>query len=408
MGFKPKNTENKRPELTRSRVGSGRSVLSGSEQPARVVLIANTAWNIWNFRRSLVEALIQDGAEVICMAPVDGFEKHLEMMPGVRFMPLHHLSRKSLSPLGNLRTFAELTRLLVREKPDIAVLYTIKPNIFGSIAAKLAGVPAIATIEGLGYVATAPSFFRYFVFLLFRFAFCFARKVVFLNHDDRAGFLYHHTVSPEKSLVIKGAGVDTTHFSPVDNAAPEQIFLFIGRLLTEKGVREFVRAAALVKQVFPQVRFQLLGSPDAGNPASIGPDELRHWIENQHVEYLGQADDVRPHIVRSSVIVLPSYREGIPRALLEGMAMGKPIITTDSVGCRETVDEGRNGFIVPSENAEALAGAMLRFLRLPIAQQEAMGHYSRQKAVLEFSNSFVLPQYIQLIQETLQQRSRSR
>lgn len=406
MGFKPKNTENRRPELTRSRVDSGRSILSGNPH-ARIVLVANTAWNIWNFRRSLIETLVREGAEVVCLAPPDGYEKRLETMEGASFLPLRRLSRKSLSPFDNLRTFAELVRLFMRIKPDIAVLYTIKPNIFGAFASKLSGTPAIATVEGLGYAATAPPFFRRFIFLLFRFAFRFVSKVVFLNHGDRAEFLYHHVVSPDKSLVIKGAGVNTTYFSPLENAAPEPVFLFIGRLLTDKGIREFVQAASLVQQVFPEARFQLLGSPDAGNPASIETEELLHWIDNQCIEYLGQVEDVRPHIARSGVVVLPSYGEGMPRALLEGMAMGKPVITTDSAGCRETVEEGKNGFVVPPENAEALAGAILRFLRLPVAQQLAMGHCSRQKAIMEFGDSAVLPQYAQLIRETLQMPSKS-
>lgn len=376
--------------------------------PCKIALIANTAWNIWNFRRSLIELLVQEGVELICLAPEDGFQEKLSGMNGVRFLRLRHLSRKSVSPFSNLRTLAELLRLLRREKPDLAIFYTVKPNIFGASAAKMAGTPAIATVEGLGYAATAPPFFRQIIFWLYRLAFRFVKKVVFLNHDDRAEFLYHHVVPPHKTLVIKGTGVDTTHFYPEENAAPEPIFLFIGRLLSDKGIREFVRAAALVKQSAPQARFQILGSPDAGNPASIEPAELLHWIENQSVEYLGPTDDVRPFIARAGVVVLPSYREGMPRVLLEGMAMGKPIITTDSVGCRETVDEGRNGFIVPSENADALAEAMLRFLRLPLAVQLEMGRHSRQKAATEFSNSVVLPQYLQLIHEALQKPSSSR
>jgi glycosyltransferase involved in cell wall biosynthesis len=323
-------------------------------------------------------------------------------MNGVRFVPLQHLSRKSLSPLNNLQTLSELARLLRREQPDLAVFYTAKPNIFGAFAARLAGISAIATVEGLGYAATASPFFRKIIFGLYRLAFRFVEKVVFLNHDDRAEFLSRRVVPVGKTLVIKGTGVDMAHFYLKKNAATEPVFLFIGRLLSDKGIREFVQAARQVKEAVSRIRFQILGSLDAGNPASIEQKELLHWIENQSVEYLGQTDDVRPHIARASVVVLPSYREGMPRALLEGMAMGKPIITTNSVGCRETVDEGRNGFIVPSENAEALADAMLRFLQLPAYQQLDMGHYSRQKAATEFSNSVVLPQYLQLIREALE------
>lgn len=370
----------------------------------KIALVANTAWNLWNFRRSLIESLVNEGVEVVCFAPKDGFEVKLQDTTGVRFIPLHHLSRKSLSPFSNLRTLSEITRLLRREQPNLAVFYTVKPNIFGSLASRLTGTKAIATVEGLGYAATASPPLRRLIFRLYRIAFRFVEKVVFLNHDDSAEFLYHHVVRPDKTLVIKGTGVDTSHFYPEENVASEPVFLFIGRLLSDKGIREFVQAARQVKEAVPQARFQLLGSTDTENPASIESTELFHWIENQSVEYLGQTDDVRPFIACSGVVVLPSYREGMPRALLEGMAMGKPIITTNSVGCRETVDEGRNGFIVPSENAGALAEAMLRFLQLPLAQQHAMGQYSRQKAASEFSNEIIIPQYLQLIRDTLQQR----
>jgi len=374
----------------------------------KIALVANTAWNLWNFRRALIEALVNEGIEVVGLAPPDGFQENLAGLKGVHFISLQHLSRKSLSPLGNLRNLSELSQLLRREKPDLAIFYTIKPNIFGSVAAHLARIPAIATVEGLGYAATASPFFRQIIFWLYRFAFRFVKKVVFLNHDDRAEFLRHHVVAPHKTLVIKGTGVDTVYFSPEKTVESEPIFLFIGRLLSDKGIREFVQAATLVRTLAPTARFQILGSPDAGNPASIAPAELLDWIEDEHVEYLGPTDDVRPFIVSARVVVLPSYREGMPRALLEGMAMGKPIITTDSVGCRETVDEGKNGFIVPSESAEALAEAMLRFLQLSPAQQLAMGRHSRQKAVADFSNDVVLPQYLHLIQEALQPLSNSR
>lgn len=395
-------------ELALHRVGSERFFYMTKKSPHTIALVANTAWNLWNFRRSLIELLVREGFQVICIAPEDDYSKKISALTGVRFVPLNKLSRKSLSPLSNLQTLTELARLLRHEHPDLAIFYTIKPNIFGALAARLTDTPAIATVEGLGYAATASPFFRKIIFTLYRFAFRFVEKVVFLNHDDRSEFLSHHAVPADKTLVVKGTGIDTTYFYPEKNAATESVFLFIGRLLSDKGIREFVQAAKQVKEVAPWSRFQILGSVDIGNPASIEQGELAHWVENQRVEYLGQSDDVRPSIARASVVVLPSYREGMPRALLEGMAMGKPVITTDSVGCRETVDEGHNGFIVPSENAEALAEAMLRYLSLPPDQQLAMGLHSRQKVETEFSNRVVLPQYLQLIREVLYPANKSR
>lgn len=362
-----------------------------------VLIIANCAWNIWNFRHSLLEQLGNAGYNLICAAPADGYENLLANLPNVRFVPLFRLSRKSLSLTSNWHTLIELCRLLRHEKPDLVMLYTIKPNIFGTMAARLTRTPAIATVEGLGYTATAPAPLRRLIFFLYRLAFRFVHKVIFLNHDDWAAFLYNRVVPPGKTLVIKGIGVDTNYFQPSGNAHTGPVFLFIGRLLADKGIRYFVQAAQLTKAVVPQARFQILGKTDATNPTSISHDELDGWIRNASIEHLGHSDDVRPFIASSHVVVLPSYREGMPRALLEGMAMGKPIITTDSVGCRDTVDEGRNGYIVPAEDAAALSAAMLRFIALSLVEKEAMGRYSRQKALKEFSNDVVLPQYLQVM-----------
>lgn len=375
----------------------------------KIALIANTAWNLWNFRRSLIEALSAQGHELICVAPEDGYENRLQEIRGVRFIPLRHLSRKSLSITGNFHTFTELRQILRREQPHLAVFYTIKPNIYGAVAARQSGVPAIATIEGLGYAAMASPVLRQFIFFLYRFALKDAARVVFLNSDDRQIFLDRRVVKPDKTLIIRGTGIDTAYFSPDNKSdATGPVFIFIGRLLSDKGVREFVRAAQQVKRIAPQTQFRLLGSTDAGNPASIGEEELKQWIDEKAIEYMGQTDDVRPFISGADIIVLPSYREGMPRVLLEGMAMGKAVITTQSAGCRETVEEGKNGFIVPSENADALAGAMLRYLALSPEQQRAMGSHSRHKAEQEFGNAVILPQYLQLFNGVLQDSNKER
>jgi glycosyltransferase involved in cell wall biosynthesis len=372
--------------------------------PRRIVLVANTAWNLWNFRSALIRLLLERGHEVVCIAPPDGYEGRLLALGVARFLPLAHFSRKSLSPLGNLRSFAELAGLLRRERPDCALLYTVKPNIFGALAARWSRIPAIASVEGVGYAGTASSPLRWLVFGLYRLAFRSVQRVVFLNHDDSAEFLHARVLPPSKLQVIRGTGIDTGRFGPglePGRWSGGPVFLFIGRLLSDKGIREFVRAARLVRRSLPEARFQILGSPDDGNPASIPTGELHDWSRDGAVEYLGYDDDVRPFIAAADVVVLPSYREGMPRVLLEGMAMAKPIITTSSVGCRDTVEDGRNGFIVPSENASALAEAFHRFARLDPGQRRAMGAYSRRKVVAEFSNAVVLPRYMKLLEEVL-------
>lgn len=374
-------------------------------QGKKIALVVNAAWNFWNFRRALIHALLQRGCDVVLIAPEDAYRPKLQAeFPEVAFVPLKKLSRKSLSVWGNSRTYFELKTVLEKERPACAVFYTIKPNIFGSFAIRALAIPAIAVVTGVGYAGTAPLPIRHLVFWLYRQAFRFVQKAIFQNYDDRREFLLADALSPEKATVIKGSGIDTRHYAPTvrpGNRAP--IFIFVGRFLSEKGIREFVKAAAQVRGGVPDARFQILGSPDLGNPASILPAELQGWISGGLVEYLGQVEDVRPFVQRADVLVLPSYyREGMPRALLEGMAMGLPIITTDSVGCRDTVEDGHNGFIVPAGDTQALATAMLRFAHLPDPVRQAMGRYSREKVLREFCNEVILPRYLSLIGEALQ------
>jgi len=363
-------------------------------EPWKILLVANTAWNFVNFRLPLIRALQNQGCEVVCAAPADGYETQLL---GVRFVPLKHLSRKGLSPWEHLLLYCELRDLIRQEQPNKAVFYTIKPNIFGNFAAKRCGVPAISVVEGLGYIAKPP-LLRKLAFLLYRPALRMATQVVFLNRNDQMVFENAGALTPGHFTVIPGSGVDTRHFSPQE--IPENnstVFLFVGRLLTDKGISEFVKAAEMVRKTHPQVEFCILGAPDLGNPASILPSELRGWTEAGHVRWLGSAVDVRPHLKQADAIVLPSYSEGLSRALLEGMAMGKPIITTFSVGCRELVEEGLNGFLAPAGDAGALAEVLKRFLDLPLSRRVAMGRYSRLKVEKEFSDDVVLPEYLRLM-----------
>lgn len=374
----------------------------------KIALVSNTAWNHWNYRRALIHLLLEKEAQVILLAPDDAFAQYLRAeFPQVLFFPLKHLSRRSLSPISNLRTFLELYGILKNIRPDAILHYTIKPNIFGNVASGMLGIPSIGVVEGLGYTGTAPLLIRWAIFRLYRYASKRAFRLIFQNHNDRAEFIKANAVEPEKTMVITGHGVDTVYFQPAPpphNPAP--VFIFVGRLLSEKGIREFIAAGHLVKKIWPNACFQVLGSPDAGNPASILPTELEQWIANGSVEYLGQTDDVRPFIRQADVMTLPSYyREGLPCSLLEGMAMGKPVITTDSVGCRDTVEHEKNGYIVPIADVEALRDAMLRFAALSAEQQQAMGVYSREKVLREFCKAVILPQYLEQIRMCTQNRT---
>lgn len=362
--------------------------------------MANTTWNLWNYRLSLIRALVRQGWTVILAAPEDRFRDVLLQIDGVRFCALRHLSRKSLSPLQNLRLLLELYRLFRREKPALAMLYTIKPNILGNYAAALAGVRTVSVLEGLGYSGSASARWRRLTALLYRLALHTARKVVFLNTDDRREFLEKKLVQPAKTLVIHGPGIDTAHFSPPEQQAKgKPVFLFSGRLLAEKGIRLFADAAEQLHREGAPAVFQILGAPDPGNPSTIDPAEVQNWANAGFVHYLGSADDVRPKLARADVLVLPSwYREGVPRSVLEAMAMGKIIITTDTPGCRDTVESGKNGFLVPPGDTPALTNAIRQVLALTPEQRTAMSAGSIEKVRTEFSDEVVLPEYLQVIE----------
>lgn len=367
-------------------------------QRPTVALIANTAWNLWNFRRDLILELTRQGFSVLCIAPPDGYEDRLQAIRHVRFIPLRHLQRRTLSPLNNLRTLWELFVLLRRERPAGVMLYTIKPNIFGAWAAHFSGIPTLAAVEGMGYLAAAPPLLRRLAFVLYRYALKTVRQVVFLNNEDARLFRRVAGLDARRTVVLPGIGIDVRQFPcqpyPLN---PAPVFLFLGRLLRDKGIREFVDAARQVRRQAPGVRFLIVGSPDPGNPETISWEEVKAWMDEGIVEYLGRQDDVRPFIAQADAVVLPSYGEGLSRALLEGMAMGRPVITTDSPGCRELAEDGLDALLIPRADAALLADALLRFAALPIGVRRTMGLRARQKVQLRFSNEVVLPQYLRLI-----------
>ena len=370
----------------------------------KILLVANTAWNLWNYRQSLIRALTQSGYTVVLVAPDDRFRDLLLQIPGVHFIALRHLSRKGLSPLQNLKLLLELYRIFRQEKPDITLLYTVKPNILGNFAAALAGdFKTISVVEGLGYSGSAAVRWRWLAALLYRLALRKTQKVVFLNRDDCREFLNKHLIRPAQAQIIPGPGIDLRHFQPVGNPpADPVVFLFSGRLLSEKGIREFTEAARLLRRENVRAIFRILGAPDPGNPASIHKDEVSGWAADGFLEYLGSADDVRPTLAEAHVLVLPSfYREGVPRSVLEAMAMGKIIITTDTPGCRDTVDDGKNGFLVPPKDVKALAGTMRRVLNLRPEEKDGMSARSIQKVKDEFSDEIVIPQTLTLMESLL-------
>jgi len=371
--------------------------------------VSNTAFYLHNFRLGLLRALREKGFDVSLAAPDDGYAERLRR-EGFRLMPLAHLDRKGSNPVHDLRFLLESYRLYKLEKPDIVLHFTIKVNVFGGIAAGLAKTKALSTITGLGWLFINPGLKtrlgRAGYEVLYRIALSFSSKVFFQNEDDRQLFVRKGIVNAPKSAWTPGAGIDTTHFCP-DSLPPRDsegtalVFLFIGRMLWDKGVGEFADAARMVKQTHPDAEFQLLGPIDNENRSAITESVIDGWAGQGIVKYLGSTDDVRPFIRDSDVVVLPSYREGTPRSLLEAMAMERPVIATDAPGCREVVDDGRNGLLVPVRNAQALASAMKQMIERGAGGRSRMGAYGRSKVLNEYDERITIDQYIRAIEEAL-------
>ena len=356
--------------------------LPGSAQ--RILVVASYPESIVKFRGPLLEAMVAAGWNVHIAAPAADTMPVLPEVLASKGIGLHRipLSRTGTNPIADIRLVVALRGLMRELRPAVVLPYTIKPVIYGTIAARMAGVPKrFALVTGLGYAFTGnrQGIVKRVVSGLYRFALGRTHKVFFQNPDDERLFR-ELGIAPAgiPSVVVNGSGVDVEAFSLTSLPGGPAVFLLIGRLLGDKGVREFAEAARQVKALHPEVRFHVVGWIDS-NPDAIAQSELDAWVADGTLEFLGKLDDVRPAIAASTVYVLPSYREGTPRTVLEAMAMGRPIITTDAPGCRETVIDGDNGFLVPVQSVDALVDAMLKFIEDP-ALAPRMGRRSRQIA----------------------------
>lgn len=368
-----------------------------------VMLVSNSTWNLYNFRLPVIRMLLEQYEHVTVVAPVDEYIHNLVSVKGLEIIPLRRLDRKSLSIFGNLALILELHRIYRRQRPDLVIHYTIKPNIFGNFAAALLNIPSVCVVTGLGYTFMYNGFLQFLTSCLYRFSFRFAKNIVFENAADRDLMVEKKITRADKTTVVPGCGVDTRHFYPNGlQPHPDKIvFTFIGRLLIDKGIKEFVEAARTAKASYPNAEFWVLGGLDDGNPAHIDRATLLDWVRDGLIQYKGTTSDVRPFIAQSDWIVLPSYREGLSRVLLEAMAMSKPLITTDTAGCRETVESGKNGFLVPVKDTQALSLAIEYCCSLSKQEIQQMGRYGRKKVEQEFEHERVGKAYIKLVHEIL-------
>jgi len=368
----------------------------------KILICVNTAWNLVNFRAGLIRSLVAAGHEVVAVAPADKYASSVTAL-GCRFIPLH-MENGGTNPALDTLLLWRFFRLLFRERPDVYLGYTVKPNVYGSMAAHVLGIAVINNIAGLGVVFGQTGLLVRVVRWLYRLALNQSAKVFFQNDDDRQMFISGGLVRPDAADLLPGSGVDLSKFTVVplgsgDGVAQRFRFVLISRMLWDKGVGEFAQAAQLIRQRWPQVECCLLGFLDVQNPGAISRAQMDSLVASG-VVYLGSSDDVRAEIASADCIVLPSYyREGTPRTLLEAAAMGRPIITTDAVGCREVVDDGVNGYLCKARDANELAAKMEQMLMLSPVQRLTMGRRGRTKMEAEFDEKIVIAKYLSAIED---------
>jgi glycosyltransferase involved in cell wall biosynthesis len=353
---------------------------------------ANPFWNIANFRSGLIRALVAEGYRVAVAAP-DSDADWASVM-GTEVIDVS-VDRSGLNPFRDVLTLLNYRKLIRIVRPNIFLGYTAKPNIYGAIAARICGIAALPNVSGLGTAFINPGFLSALVGTLYRISFRNCPIVFFQNADDRELFVARRIVRPEQAQLLPGSGVNLTHYAPAPfEPSGATRFLFVGRLLGDKGVREFVEAARLLRADHPDWQFQLLGPVDEGNRTAVKQVELDQWVADGLVDHLGLANDVRPFIAAATVVVLPSYREGLPRSLLEAAAMARPLIAADVPGCRDIVKHGVNGLLCAVRDSAALAEAMKQLATMDEADRATMGRAGRAMVEREFGEEHVIRAYL--------------
>lgn len=367
----------------------------------KIAIAVNNSWYAWNMRANLGFAFQKQGYEVVFISPYDKYSENIK--EHFRYIDIN-INSKGTNPIEDLKTIYMYYKTYKELKPDIVLQYTIKPNIYGTIAASMLNIPTINNIAGLGTLFIKQNFITSIAKWLYKFSQKRATKIFFQNQDDFKMFVEEKLVLQEKCDVLPGSGVDINKFVPIEKKEDDGVFRFllISRMLWAKGIQEFIDAAKIIKEKYNNVEFQLLGHLDVESPTAISKEQMDIWVKDGYVKYLGSSDDVRVEIAQADCIVLPSfYREGTPRILLESASMAKPIITTDNVGCKDVVDDGVNGFLCKIKDSEDLALKMEKMLNLSFYERNTMGKAGREKIVKEFDEKIVMEKYLKAIESIL-------
>ncbi len=367
----------------------------------RIAFVANTSWSIYKFRLYLLQTLVQKGYDVFVLAPRDKYTSQFEQLPGIHYTELTKLKSKSISLADDLQLYRELLAHYRRIAPHLIFHYTIKANIYGSIAAARIGCPAVSVITGLGYAFTGQGILQAAASKLYRYALKKTKEVWFLNTDDQHVFIQGKLVAADKTFILPGEGVNTNTFyaAPYNENRTPVSFLLIARLIEHKGVYEYARAAGMLLSKGLPVHFALLGFGDDKSAVAVPKEKLAQWQSAGVIQYLGETDDVVPFIEKADCVVLPSYREGLPLSLLEGASMCKALIATDVPGCRQLVKDGLNGYLCPQKDAAALAAVMEKYFHLPAPAKKQMGLAGRELVTQQYTQEIISDIYLKKLDE---------
>ncbi|NOZ91329.1 MAG: glycosyltransferase family 4 protein [Epsilonproteobacteria bacterium] len=361
-----------------------------------IAICSNTSWYLYNFRMGLIKALQEQNYNVVLIAPKDEYSNRLEKL-GCEYYHID-INNKGTNPIEDIKLSYQFYKLFKSISPDMLLIYTIKPNIYGGIVSKILNIPTINVVAGLGTVFLNDNLSSKIARLLYKISFT-NNQVIFENQDDCNEFLNKKLVKKGQTALIPGAGINTEEFKSKNIVAKneELVFLLISRLIKDKGVIEYIEAIKSIKAKYPNVKFKILGSYYFGNPTSISKDEVEEWVNDGIIEYLGYTDAVLEEIEKADCIVLPSYREGLSRVLLEAASMSKPIITTNVPGCKDVVVDEYNGYLVPPKDSNSLALAIEKMIALPESERVIMGKKGRIKVIEEFDEEIVIKKYLNII-----------
>ena len=365
----------------------------------KILISANSSWNIFNFRLDLIKSLLRNNYKVVILTPLeDNYSKKLVNLGCIHY----HISlnRKSLSPLKDFILILQYKRIMKKLSPDVFLGFTIKPNIYGSIAANINRVPVINNLSGLGTVFIKGGLLKIFVIFAYKIALRKSLIILFQNIDDRNLFTSKRIVNLNKTKIINGSGIDLNYykFSPIKKHNKYSIkFIYAGRLLWDKGIGELVSSIIIIKKKYPLVRFQFVGILDINNLSHISKKQIEKWVDEKIIEYIDQKDDIRDYIKEADCAILPSYREGLPRFLLEAASIGRPIICTDVPGCRQVVKDKYNGLLCLPRDVESLSSSIEEFINLSYEEIKKMGINGRKVVENYFDQKIVNSLYLKII-----------